>query len=202
MDNGSFFNDRINFTNHALSRGLSNFDVTHNFVASYTYALPVFNPSSGLTKRLVNGWELSGITRFSTGLPIGLLGAFDQSLTGTAGLDQPNFTGSVHYAGDPRDDGHLWMTRDGFSIPELGHFGTSPKRFFHGPGLNNWNVGIHKNTMIREGMNLQIRAEFFNIFNHAQFANPNGYFGGTTFGRITAIQAPPRIGQVAAKFSF
>ena len=93
-------------------------------------------------------------------------------------------------------------TKRPFSLPPLGSFGTAPRRFFHGPGLNNWNLALHKDTRIRESMTLQIRAEFFNVFNHAQFANPNGYFAGTTFGLITKVQADPRIGQVAAKFIF
>jgi hypothetical protein len=133
---------------------------------------------------------------------VGVLGKYDQSLRGTQGLDPPDFTGSVQYAGDPRTNGHLWMTRQGFSLPPLGSFGTAPRRFFHGPGLNNWNLALHKDTRIRESMILQLRGEFFNVFNHAQFANPNGYFAGTTFGLITKVQAPPRIGQVAAKFIF
>jgi len=202
LDNGSYFNDRINFLNHALSRALSNFDVTSNFTGSYTYAIPFERAFSALPKRLVNGWEIAGITRFSTGLPVYVLGSFDQSLTGTSALDTPNFSGQLQLAGDPRNDGHLWMTRSGFSLPALGSFGTAPRRFFHGPGLDNWNIGIHKNTVIREHMTLQIRAEFFNAFNHAQFANPNALFSGTTWGRISSIQAPPRIGQVAAKIVF
>jgi hypothetical protein len=202
LDNGSFFNDRINFANHALSRALSNFDVTHNFIGSYTYAIPFARAFSSLPKRLVNGWEIAGITRFSTGFPVGLLGAFDEALTGTSGIDMPNFSGQLQYAGDPRTNGHLWMTRSGFSLPALGTFGTAPRRFFHGPGLDNWNLALHKDTMIREGMTLQIRAEFFNAFNHAQFNNPNGLVSGTTFGLITKVQADPRIGQVAAKFIF
>jgi len=202
LDNGSFFNDRINFANHALSRALSNFDVTHNFIGSYTYAIPFAKALPSLPKRLVNGWEIAGITRFSTGFPVGLFGAFDEALTGTSGVDMPNFSGQLQYAGDPRTDGHLWMTRQGFSVPPLGVFGSAPRRFFHGPGLDNWNLALHKDTAIREGMTLQIRAEFFNAFNHAQFNNPNGLVSGTTFGRITSIQAPPRIGQIAAKFIF
>jgi hypothetical protein len=94
------------------------------------------------------------------------------------------------------------MTRSGFSVPALGDFGTANRRFFHGPGLENWNLALHKDTVIREGMTLQIRAEFFNAFNHAQFGNPNGYLSGSTFGLITRVQADPRIGQVAAKFIF
>ena len=202
LDDGSFFNDRINFANHELSRALSNFDVTHNFIASYTYAIPFAKAFSSLPKRLVNGWEIAGITRFSTGLPVALFGAFDNALTGTSGIDMPNFTGDLQYAGDPRDNGHLWMTRQGFSVPPLGTFGGAPRRFFHGPGLENWNLALHKDTTIREGLTLQIRAEFFNAFNHAQFNSPNGLVSGTTFGLITSVQAPPRIGQVAAKIIF
>jgi hypothetical protein len=158
---------------------------------------------SGLPKRLIRGWEIAGITRFSTGFPIGVLGAFDQSLRGTQGLDTPDFTGSVQYAGDPRNEGHLWMTRQGFSLPALGNFGTAPRRFFHGPGLNNWNLALHKDTAIREGMTLQIRAEFFNAFNHAQFANPNGVLSNSRFGVIGSVQGQKqRVGQIAAKFIF
>ena len=202
MDNGSFFNDRVNFVDHSLSRALSNFDVTHNFIASYTYAIPFGKAFSNLPKRLVNGWEIAGITRLSTGFPVGLLGAFDQSLHGTSGLDMPNFTGQLEYAGDPRNDGHLWMTRSGFSLPALGSFGTAPRRFFHGPGFNNWNLALHKDTRIRENIALELRVEYFNAFNHAQFANPNGLLDGTQFGVISKISAPPRIGQVAAKIIF
>ncbi|HEY7306032.1 MAG TPA: carboxypeptidase regulatory-like domain-containing protein [Bryobacteraceae bacterium] len=202
LDNGSFFNDRMNYANHALSRSLSNFDVTHNFVASYTYAIPFDRAFPGLPKRLTQGWEIAGITRFSTGFPIGVIGDFDQSLRGTQGLDPPDFFGPLQLAGDPRTNGHLWMTTSGFGLPALGNFGTANRRFFHGPGLDNWNLALHKDTVIRENMTLQIRAEFFNAFNHAQFANPNGLFSGSTFGLITSVQAPPRIGQVAAKFIF
>lgn len=202
MDNGSFFNDRINFSNHALSRSLSNFDVTHNFIGSYTYAIPFGRLFHGLPNRLVSGWEIAGITRFATGLPISLLGSFDQSLSGTSGVDMPNFSGPLQLAGDPRDNGHIWMTSSGFSLPPLGSFGTSARRFFHGPGFNNWNLALHKDTRIRESIQLQIRAEFFNAFNHTQFGNPNGFLAGGRFGVIGSIMAPPRVGQVAAKFIF
>jgi hypothetical protein len=202
LDDGSFFNDRMNYANHALSRGLSNFDVASNFVGSYTYALPLEKVFHKGPSRLIKGWEFSGITRFSTGLPIQILGAYDQSLTGTSGLDFTNFTGSVQYAGNPRTDGHLWMTTQGFSVPTLGTFGDAPKRFFHGPGFDNWNLGFHKNTQIRENVILQLRGEFFNALNHAQFSNPNGLLTGGSFGRIGSISEPPRIGQVAAKIIF
>jgi hypothetical protein len=58
----------------------------------------------------------------------------------------------------------------------LGGFGNANPRFFHGPGFDNWDFAIHKDTKIREGMAVRFRAEFFNVFNHAQFSNPGGNF--------------------------
>jgi hypothetical protein len=81
----------------------------------------------------------------------------------------------------------------------LGIMGTANQRFFHGPGQNNTDLGVQKNTTLREGMTLQIRAEFFNAFEHAQFNNPSGSFTSGNFGRVTSARAG-RIGQVSAKF--
>ena len=203
MDNGSFFNDRMNFSNHALSRALSNFDVTHNLVGSYTYAIPFERLFSGKASRLTSGWQVAGITRFATGLPISILGQYDQSLRGTQGLDTPNFSGSVDFLGDPRDNGHRWMSTKGFSIPELGSFGTAPRRFFHGPGFNNWNLSLSKETKITETVRVQLRGEFFNAFNHAQFSNPSALLAApASWGLITSVKSPPRIGQIGLKLIF
>ena len=101
------------------------------------------------------------------------------------------------------------MTRSGFSLPDLGNFGTAPRRFFHGPGLDNWNLALHKDTAIREGMTLQIRAEFFNAFNHTEFNsigttyqwNAAGVNLNTTTGQFTATQ-PARQMALTARFEF
>ena len=70
IDNSSAFNDLVNFQNHRLSRGLSDTDVHHNFVMSYIWAIPFDRAFGGLPKRLTEGWQLQGITRFATGFPI------------------------------------------------------------------------------------------------------------------------------------
>jgi len=95
------------------------------------------------------------------------------------------------------------MTSKGFSVPALGNFGNRPPRFFHGPGVNYWNLGLQKDTNITDRILLQFRAEFFNAFNHAQFALPNGYLSGNTFGVISSVQPnSQRIGQLALKLAF
>src|SRR4029079_17516745 len=75
----------------------------------------------------------------------------------------------------------------------LGIQGTSNQRFFHGPGISNFDLGLQKITRIRESMSVQFRAEYFNAFEHAQFNNPTGSFTSGNFGRVTSAR-PGRIG--------
>jgi hypothetical protein len=83
--------------------------------------------------------------------------------------------------------------------PDCGTFGTANRRFFHGPGFNNTDFGIQKTIPVTESKLFEIRGEFFNIFNHAQFMNPSGDISSGSFGNITSAR-DPRIGQVSAKF--
>ncbi len=202
IDNGSYFNNRLNYQNHSLSRSLSNFDVTHNFVASYVYTIPFDRAFTSLPKRLVEGWSVAGITRFATGFPVSMFESGDHALRGTSGIDMPNVVGPLNITGNPRNSPlHTWFSKSAFAPESLGQFGDADPRFFFGPGINNWNLGLHKDTQLRESMKLQIRFEAFNTFNHAQFSNPNGSYTAGTFGRVTGAAAP-RIMQVAAKITF
>ena len=96
IDNASGFGDWVNFTNFGLSRSLSSFDLRSNFVVSYNWALPLGRAFSSAPRRLVNGWSLVGITRFTTGFPITLNeGGLDISLVGSSSIDVPNLVGPV-----------------------------------------------------------------------------------------------------------
>jgi hypothetical protein len=83
----------------------------------------------------------------------------------------------------------------------FGQLGTANRRFFHGPGINNWDMGILKDLKLTESKSLQFRAEFFGLFNHAQFSNPSGNIIDSNFGFVTSSSGE-RIGQVALKFLF
>jgi hypothetical protein len=207
IDNSSGFGQWVNFSNHRLSRSLSQFDLRHNFVVSYIWAVPFDRAFRSLPKRLTQGWALNGITRFSAGLPVSLSESDDQSLTGSGNTDVPNLVGKVVTV-NPRKPNPNCPTADNtgcFFLPSafgsgpLGGFGNANRQFFHGPGLSNTDFGIMKRTAIKESIAFEIRAEFFNIFNHAQFFNPNGNFTSSQFGRVTSAR-DPRIGQVSAKF--
>jgi hypothetical protein len=71
----------------------------------------------------------------------------------------------------------------------------------HGPGINNWDFAAFKRVRIREGRQVNFRAEFFNFFNHAQFEIPNGSIASVNFGRITTTREP-RLVQFALRYSF
>jgi len=77
----------------------------------------------------------------------------------------------------------------------------SSRRFFYGPGLNNFNIALAKETKITETKILQFRVEAFNVFNHAQFLNPTGEINSSSFGVVTAAR-DPRIMQLGLKFEF
>jgi hypothetical protein len=205
LDDASSFTT-MNFSDFHLSRALSSFDSTHNFVASYTYALPIDRGLSFLPKRLTQGWNLSGITRFATGFPIALSETGDRALTGTSGADHPNFIGPLVITPDVRDtSNHQYFNSSAFTMEALGTMGNADPRFFHGPGINNWDVGLQKTTHIHESMSLLFRAEFFNAMEHAQFSAPTGSFTSKQFGDVTSVQTGSRgsggrIGQMSLKF--
>jgi len=167
-------------------------------VASYAYALPFDRWSSRLPKRLTQGWSLNGISRFATGLPVTMSQSGDRSLVGSKNVDFPDFIGPLVIT-DPRNPANQYFSKSGFTSEPLGQFGNANIRFFHGPGINNWDFSLHKDTHLRESMSMQFRAEFFDIFNHAQFNNPTANFNSSLFGRVTTAR-DPRIGQLSLKF--
>jgi Carboxypeptidase regulatory-like domain/TonB dependent receptor/TonB-dependent Receptor Plug Domain len=212
MDNASGFQEGLNPFDHQRSIGLCIFDVTHNFVASYDTRVPfdrIFH-TSGWVNWIAAGWAVSGITTFASGLPVTLSESDDNSFTGTQGgeaqIDLPDFAGGkVLQTTNPRNGGTFFDTTL-FSPEAPGTIGTSRRRFFHGPGLNNWNMALLKDTKLTETKTLQFRFEAFNVFNHAQFsANASSGFGtvgSSGFGVISSTYGQPRVLQAALKFLF
>ena len=212
MDNASGLQDSTNPFDPRLSVALCNFDVTHNFVISYNWLLPFERlVGAGWGKKLLGGWSLSGITNFATGLPVTVLESDDASLIGANAipLDVPNYDpagGKLFVNRNPRSGQPYFNNLVGvpgavFSLEELGHLGNSRRRFFHGPGLNNFNMALLKSTKFTESKELELRFEAFNLFNHAQFNNPVGDITANNFGMVETAR-DPRILQIGAKFIF
>jgi len=210
QDQSSNVGEEVNPINPSLSKALSAFDVKHNFVVSYTYRLPIENLFR-VKNRWTEGWELSGITRFSSGLPVTLVNFGDNSLLGSEpnginnfGVDEPDYSGGpLHLNKNPRN-GLPYFDPSQFSENALGTPGTARRRFFYGPGMDNYDMALLKNIRLTEAKSLQFRIEAFNIFNHAQFFGPqavDGNIDSSTFGQAISA-APPRLMQVGAKFFF
>jgi hypothetical protein len=210
LDQSSNVGEEVNPINPSLSRALSAFDVTHNFVVSYAYQLP-FKQLFARSNRWTTDWTLSGITHFSSGFPVTLLNYGDNSLLGAEpnginnyGVDEPEYTpGNLHLNNNPRN-GESYFNSELFSLQPLGQPGNARRRFFYGPGLDNYDLALLKTLPLSESKALQLRFEGFNVFNHAQFYGPasvNGNINSATFGQVVSA-APPRLIQVAVKFIF
>ncbi len=196
----------LNPFNYRLSRSLSAFDLKHNFVASYDYRLPFDRLWGGPNSRLTAGWRIVGVTHITTGLPVTLSETDDRSLLGAvsggtgSSVDLPSYNGAKLTYKDPRS-GLPFFSTDAFSPEPLGQIGSANRRFFYGPGFVNTDLSLIKDTRITERISSELRAEFFNVFNHANFYAPNGTVNSSLFGTVTAAR-DPRIGQFAIKLSF
>jgi hypothetical protein len=222
LDNSSSLSDQLVPGYPHLSYGYSAFDLRSNFVASYRYQIP-FEQLFRANNRLTQGWTISGITRFSTGFPVTFQNPTDNSLLGTEPDGVNSFTADLPYetagnlaigangprttepcAGDPTQQCRYYFNTSLIGPQPLGTPGNVPRRFFSGPGLNNFDMALLKDTHITESTNIQFRLEAFNVFNHAQFFGPNAIDGNllsTTYGQVISA-APPRLVQLALKFSF
>ncbi len=203
---------------HQFDRGPSEFDHTHRFVASFVYELPHFRESRALVRQTLGGWQYSGVVSAQTGRPFTVLQGAELS-----GTQIGNDRGTVLAGADPYGDTQCgttvncvsWLNKSSFATnaAAVGTYGTSGKNAFRMPGKYNWDMGLFKNFEFKERWKLQFRAEFFNVFNRANFfdedipSQPNlGNFqklNGGTFGTFRAGQVgDPRIGQLALKLFF
>lgn len=212
MDWASSIQEQVNPFDFRKEYAISAFDLKHNFVLSYNYELP-FEKLFHKSNRLTNGWAISGVTRFSTGLPVTFQSFGDNALVqvqnngvNSVSIDLPNYNpnlGPLNINHDPRKN-PLAFNTGLFSPNALGTFGTSSRRFFYGPGINNYDMVLRKTARVTESSSLEFRFETFNTFNHAQFDGAGAVDGNrdsTTFGKILKSQ-PGRISQVALKLNF
>ena len=210
IDQASSMADPLDPFNFEATRGLSAWDLTHNFVGTYDYQLPL-ERLSRRARFLTEGWALSGITRASTGFPVTLSTSADNSLQGSNPngvnnryLDMPDYNGAPLAINSNPRNGLSYFNAGVFSPNAIGTIGTAGRRSFHGPGMFNTDLALLRNFQIAEAKVLQFRLETFNLFNQAQFFGPatvNGNVDSRLFGQVVNA-APPRLMQLALKFTF
>ncbi len=211
----------------AAERGNSNFDVRHAFTASYAWDLPLdhFRGLDRVSEKFVKGWSLEGITQARTGQPFTVAVGFD-----VAGLGDPTpfFSQRPNVVpGQPLELGvrqgpKIQLNPAAFAPPAPGTFGNLGRNTFRGPNFLQFDFGVAKRTPIGERVTSEFRVEFFNLFNHANFASPSenallstvftnpGNFGQSIQTLSTASPTPspvfaaggPRNIQLALKLRF
>jgi hypothetical protein len=205
IDDGSTFEETLNPNNFRASRGLSLFNSKQRFVISYDWELPV-RKFAGFKGKVLDDWEVSGITQFQSGFPIRLNTEDDNELINSLfflGTEAPSLNGPLQIL-NPKKNGGFYLNYNQFSDPPLGSFNNGTQRTLCcGPGLMDWDFSVHKKIPITESKYLQFRAEIFNVFNRTNFSNPDGGYsdGATAFGKITSA-GDPRLLQFALKFFF
>jgi hypothetical protein len=206
LDNASSFESALNPLNFNSTYGLSNYDARHRFVFNYVWDLPI-PKFDGFKGQVLNGWEVSGILSFQSGFPIRITSQADiEQLDTTFDFEapgEPNLTGPFK-THDPRKDGFVFdptlFTNDTVAS---GTIGNAPRTICCGPGINNTDMSISKQTRLGERVQMEFRADIFNVWNHAQFYSVDGNFSnfGGTFGQPLHIR-DPRLLQFALKFHF
>jgi hypothetical protein len=212
MDWASSIQEQVNPFDFRKEYAISAFDLKHNFVFSYNYELPI-DKLFRTSNRLTQGWAISGITRYATGLPVTFQSFGDNALVqvqnngvNSVSIDLPDYDptlGPLDVNRNPRNNSFAFKTKI-FSPNALGTFGNSSRRFFYGPGIDNYDMALRKLTRVTESASLEFRFETFNTFNHAQFdgaGSVDGNISDATFGRILKSQ-PGRVSQVALKLNF
>jgi hypothetical protein len=215
-----------------LDHALADFDATHRLVISGIWQVPFDHglQSHRYLEKLAGGWSFDPIVVFQSGNPYTIF-AEDNSSLQNSSLDRPDALGPTRVFHNPRHVQSFIPSGDGFhgnclGGAETGNFqfdptnldcvnvplftyGTMGRNVLRGPGINNWSFSVFKDTPITERQRVEIRAEFFNAFNHAQFSNPDTTAFSSTFGQVVSTRGldsetttGARIIQVAIKYYF
>jgi len=184
-------------------RGSSDYDVRHRFTASWLYELPFghgrqfLGAEKGVVDKLVGGWSVNGIATFMTGNYFSVTVPGDRANVGGFPFQRANRSCDGNLAHGDRTINRYFDTSC-FSLTPTGTFGNGGRNILEIPGLNNWDMSLVKDTTVTERVRFQLRFEFFNIFNHAQFNAPDLTTGDALFGAIRSAR-DGRISQVALK---
>jgi hypothetical protein len=226
------YNDQSNIN---ASRGISDFNRPHRLSVSYAYDLPIFRHATGMRRAAFGGWQVSGVSIFQTGLPFsiydssagtGFLGQGSTPLLG-ASLAPGATIGSGLATGDLHQRvANGYLNPSAFTPASLLYptqcasdptgnfcttgFGDLGRNLYHGPFQQNWDVSFLKHFKIGERQDVRFAADFFNLWNHVNFADPTvtdieQYLANPTsspFGKIVQTNGNPRLIQFSLRWAF
>jgi hypothetical protein len=212
---GAQNNDGFRWSKHPeWEYGNLDFDVRHRFVASYMWDLPfgrgqrLAADANGVANFFIGNWEMSGIVTLSSGTWYTVTDA-NANFANSDGQQRPDAVSGQKANSKPCLAGTFFNTC-AFTDPQQGSFGNVGLNTLRGPGVENWDAALLKGFPITEKQRFEFRAEFYNLFNHANFlfaapgpqnSNNATVLGTTTFGYVTAARAPRQI-QLGLKFYY
>lgn len=166
-----------NAYNLHADRGLSDFDARQRFVTSALYSLPFTG------KWFIEGWQAAMVLTAQSGSPVNIV-TTNSTVTGVSGTLRPDVTGPIKVIGSVDH----WFDTSVFTA--VSSFGDLGRNVVTGPAFNNTDISIMKNTVIAEKIQMQFRAEFFDVLNHPNLGQPGNVVGSPNFGRITNTRFP------------
>ncbi len=183
--------------------GDSDFDLRHRLVASGIVDHPALRGQPALVRHLLGGWQSNFIFVAESGPPMTVFSGLDNALSGVGG-QWADYDGRDWRLSGSRSRGEKiarWFDTSAFTVNAPGTFGTGRRNQLRGPGVWNVDYSAFKNVPFHDRMTLQIRGEFFNLFNTVRLSPPTTTVTSPLFGRITSAGAP-RIVQIALRLSF
>jgi hypothetical protein len=178
--------NNFNVINFAANKGLSDWDRRNIYTMSAVYELPFGQGkhylTSGPGKWILGGWQLNGLWSWESGLPLDI-STSPASLNAPGNINRPNVNGSVQIFGGI-GPGTLYFDKSKFSAPAPNTFGNLGRNVLHGPGLFDIDASIFRRFPIRERLNLEFRAEAFNLTNTPQYNRPDQVFTDSAFGSV------------------
>lgn len=170
--------------NRHYDYGLCSFDIRNNLVINALYTLPFKG------NRLVSGWQLGGIFTAHSGLPVTIQEGVDVAGLAAIQGDRPDYSGTCPGGGDQKL-GHWyeWFNANCYAAQPFGTLGNVPRGSVEGPNLVDFDFSVIKDTKVWDRLDIQFRSEFFNVLNHANFAQPAS-LGVFTGAPTAAVLAP------------
>jgi hypothetical protein len=169
-------------------------DIEKVFVGTFVWRLPRLENHSLFLRGPIGGWQLSGVTHLQTGGYLTVVGS-----TSILGTRMADYNGGPVQLPNPGPNG--WFNAAAFSAAPQARWGTTGAGNAQGPGMQIYNLSVQKVFAIREHMNVRLRVDFVNAFNHTNFQNPSTTITNTSFGTITSAY-PARNIQLGMKFAF
>ncbi len=192
----------------SLNRGLSDFDRSQRMVVNFSYNIPKWGMGLNKTafgRRLFDAWQLAGIAVVQSGTPLSVLDTSGAAIYGTANSRASYAPGatveSARLTGRTQDRLNRFFNTAAF-VRSGNEFGNAGRNILRGPAQRNVDLSINKHIPIKEGLGLEWRSEFFNVFNLANFANPGGSITASSYGVIRSTTGNPRVIQMALKLVF